>query len=488
MSHKERSQTPNPVAVESDSHGEMPDSPQYAKDLRVLENKWNSITKVPESPRTTMNVIEYGLGKQRRAEVYVNRLLRYLLDPTEPHQMDAEFLDAFLEGLPADLAFDQDTHDLSDVRVMEQVQINREPAGEGEEAGSPGYVDLFIDVPNEWFLLVELKFAAPETGTEFYSAATEIGGNRIVDYESGTYYLYLHRRDQPEASSETFANWSWRELLEDVLQDFIIENGPRYPQRTLTQLQDLADDLRTIANMSEQSDRDQEKVELYLNHFEAIEDVSAAFDDAWGAHSEDWEAKLADLLEADGYRSEGTTGEGSPIVSIDRGDGESDSWVLRASGGDWQHVFKDGWWIREDDPEESLHTRAGDRNDLRIGFYHRMGTESGHRQRIIRNEELEFNFRCMGSNPTGFRDIYNERFDERREEIRTQLPAENCELTGQKRTMIECSYPINVENYDTFFEAHTAALQDAFIELIVDRPGLIDELTEIFEASVEEWT
>lgn len=182
---------------------------------------------------------------------------------------------------------------------MEQVQINRKPADEGEEAGSPGYVDLFIDVPNEWFLLVELKFAAPETGTEFYSAATEIGGNRIADYESGTYYLYLHRSDQPEASSDAFANWSWRELLEDVLHDFIIENGPRYPQRTLTQLQDLADDLRTIANMSEQTDRDREKVELYLNHFEAIEDVSAAFDGAWGAHSENWEGKLADLLASD---------------------------------------------------------------------------------------------------------------------------------------------------------------------------------------------
>ncbi|MWG34545.1 hypothetical protein [Halomarina oriensis] len=70
--------------------------------LRALSERWEVITERPGSPRSTMNVVEYGLGKRRRAEVYVNRLLRYLLDPEEPHGMDTEFLDAsFDESLAA---------------------------------------------------------------------------------------------------------------------------------------------------------------------------------------------------------------------------------------------------------------------------------------------------------------------------------------------------------------------------------------------------
>ncbi|WP_458190983.1 hypothetical protein [Haladaptatus sp. NG-WS-4] len=72
-----------------------------------------------------MNVIEYGLGKQRRAEVYVNRLLRYLLDSNEPHGMGTDFLRAFLEGLPVECDFQEDLYELSNIEVDEQVSIKR---------------------------------------------------------------------------------------------------------------------------------------------------------------------------------------------------------------------------------------------------------------------------------------------------------------------------------------------------------------------------
>ena len=127
-----------------------------SRSLKRLERAWDSITETPATPQSTMAVIEYGLGNQQRAEVYVNRLLCYLLDPDQPHGMGTEFLEHFLQGLPEELAFDEDTYDLSDVRVNEQVTA--------EEGDTRKYPDLVLDVPEEWLLLVELKFAARETG------------------------------------------------------------------------------------------------------------------------------------------------------------------------------------------------------------------------------------------------------------------------------------------------------------------------------------
>ncbi|MFW5950196.1 MAG: PD-(D/E)XK nuclease family protein [archaeon] len=122
-------------------------------DLRALERKWERITDVPDSPRPTMDVIEYSLGSQKKAEVYVNRLLAYLLDPEEPHGMGTEFLRAVLEGLPAECDFQEDVHDLSDVVVTDQARVEKVVDGTTE---SSGIVDLLIEVPNEWFLMVEL--------------------------------------------------------------------------------------------------------------------------------------------------------------------------------------------------------------------------------------------------------------------------------------------------------------------------------------------
>ena len=173
-------------------------------ELQALEQKWDAIAEMRPTPRSTMNVIEYGLGKQRRAEVYINRLLRYLLDPDEPHQMEADFLEAFLDALPDECGFSEDTYDLSTIRVDEQNSIEDAT----DESSSQGYIDLLIEAPNEWFLLVELKFSAEETGTTFYCDSTHIDGRPKTSYESGQYYLYLHQADRPTASGDSFANWT----------------------------------------------------------------------------------------------------------------------------------------------------------------------------------------------------------------------------------------------------------------------------------------
>ncbi|MDS0474509.1 hypothetical protein [Natrinema sp. 1APR25-10V2] len=113
-----------------------------------------------------------------------------------------------------------------------------------------------------------------------------------------------------------------------------------------------------------------------------------------------------------------------------------------------------------------------------------MGDDSN-RDTAVQDRELRFNFRCMGSNPTAFRDIYNEQFTERKRSIEAYLESTNAATTGEKRTMIRGTYPIRINEHDGFFEAYTAALNDAFVELAVENPDLVRILSEAFEDSIE---
>lgn len=463
----------------------MGSNTDVAEELRIFQQRWEEITDIPEVPRSTMDVIEYGLGSQRRAEVYVNRLLCYLLDPDQPHQMGADFLEAFLNGLPSACDFEEDTYDLSDVRVSQQVPVWAAPNRTRDPNASPGYLDLLLDVPNEWFLLIELKFSATETGTEFYCTASQFDDRLVSEYESGRYYLYMHEADRPKASGDCFVNVTWQTFLSNVLDPFLAKQTPRYPQRTVTQLHDLRDDIQQITGMSNQSTSDREKVALYLEHVDAISDVTETFEDEWNDYSRRWGQEITESLEQDRVIPHADTDEEYTVVVVERESSDDERWICYDSGGDWQHVFKYGWRRREDE-ESLLVQRADDRNDLRIGFYHRMGANSN-RDTAVRDRKLRFNFRCMGSNPTAFRDIYNKHFDERARTLEECLATTSAETTGEKRTLIRGTYPIKVDEHDSFFTAYTAALTEAFVELVVDNQELIRILGEIFEDSIAEY-
>lgn len=447
-----------------------------AERLERLDQKWDAITATPEQPQSTMAVIEYGLGNQQRAEVYINRLLCYLLDPGQPHGMGTEFLNRFLQGLPGTADFDEDTYDLSNVRVNEQVPV--------EDRSALKYPDLVLDIPGEWVLLVELKFSAPETGTEFYAQAPRIGDQRVEDYESGQYYVYLHQQDEPPASSDAFTNWTWRSFVDDVLDDLLTESAPRYPQRTATQLHDLRDDLATITTMSDEQTADHEKLALFIEHAEAIEDVSAAFDDAWAAYSERWGERLAERLEQVATIDvHSQLGDEYPEVVVGREDTDDERWILRNNGGDWQHLHKFGWYKHEE-TFKNLTARASGNTDLRVGFYHRMGK---HRDAAVLDHQLHFKFRNMGSNPSEFKDIYSTKFDAEADRIAELLAGTNGTLTGNKLTKITATYDIPVNSSTEFFDAYTAALEAAFVDFVVETPALIQLLGRTFADAVEEY-
>ncbi len=453
-------------------------------ELEALSRNWSEITDAPETPRPVMDVIEYSLGSQRKAEVYTNRLLRYFFDPDEPHGMDDEFLKAFLDGLPDEVGFDEDTYDLSDVGVDDQVYLQR-TTEDGDEV-SAGEVDLVIESPNEWFVMVELKFSARENNTrgegmsqtETYYDATHIDGRPKDGYESGGYYLYLHQHDEPSAVEDGFADWTWKGLRSEVLEEFIVENAPRYPGRTVVQLREFVDDLQGITGMTERQENEREKVELYLEHYDAIKDVSDTFDERWEGFTDEWGRRLAETLEKDGVGSYSEIEE--DVIGFVEGV-DSIEWRFRSSSSDWGMIFKDGWWRHTDDLR-ILNGRPDDRNDVRIGFHHRLGRN---RENALRDNELLFYFRNMGANDQEYRDTFKQEFYSREDKIVDQLP-ESAEITGNKRNIIKSGYDIHVDAHDDFFEAYTDALYRAFVDHVTENPELIGLIDEVYEDALDE--
>jgi len=338
--------------------------------LEALSHKWNDITDIPETPRSVMSVIEHSLGSQRKAEVYTNRILRYFLDSDEPHGMDDDFLREFLDALPDECGFDEGGYDLSNVEVDDQVRLQRDTDDGTVQAGD---VDLVIESPNEWFLMIEIKFSAGENNlrgeglsqTETYYEASHVNDVSKDDYESGGYYLYLHPSDEARANENEFTNWTWDELVDDVFETLIVENSPRYPQRTVIQLREFADDIQEITGMTERQENEREKVELYLEHYDAIKDVTDTFDKRWEDFALSWGSQLADSLTDDnaditslaqrlpdrvvGYLEQRGTGvDHYTAVRSGTQEANTDLWLFRAWNSDWGIIFKEDWWTQID--------------------------------------------------------------------------------------------------------------------------------------------
>lgn len=463
-------------------------------ELGTLSRKWSEITDVPETPRPVMDVIEYSLGSQRKAEVYANRLLRYFVDPDEPHGMGDGFLKAFLDGLPDELGFDEDTYDLSDVRVDNQVYLQR--ANQDGEKASAGEVDLVIESPNGWFLMVELKFSAGENNvrgeglsqTENYYEATHIDGRPKDEYESGGYYLYLHQHDESSAEEDEFSNWTWKGLRNEVLEEFIVEKSPRYPQRTVVQLREFVDDLQGITGMTERQENEREKIELYLEHYDAIKDVSDTFDERWEEFAYSWKDRLADRLEQSQSDTkinlptrvaeyvEGSRTDIDDYTAVETGTQEL--WLFRARNPDWGILYKEGWW-RETVDMKPIYER--EENQAWLGFHHRPERNRG---RAIGDGELVLYLRNMSNSDQSFRDSFNQEFYSREDEIVRALP-EKSELTGNKGDMMRAIYDIRVDAHDDFFEAYTDALHRAFVDH-AQNPELIELIDEVYNEAVDE--
>ena len=444
--------------------------PAAAEDnLKAIKTARNRLTDVPDIPETTLQIIEYSLGSHRKAELYVSRLLAYFLDPSKPHGFDADFLAAFLDAcLDSDAAgVAEDTLELADARVITESPISRRTDEDEDDADQVrGYVDLFIEMPDEWFVIIELKFGTTERGidrdglsqTELYYAAEAVNGTSKEEYDREGYYLYIRPSYAAGAQENEFTTLAWRDITA-VIDSFLDDHAARLPARSTRQLREFTDDIKILTGMSDQAQYQQDLAELYVEYFKTVESVTSAFDEQWEEFLETWWQQLSAQFQE------------TRDLSI---------WHGR-EGEDRAYIFKDGWWRRADtlDPINA----QGDYNTLRIGFHHRMRR---HLDTALADHKLRFYFRNPGGNlntefgETNFRDIFNDEFDEREETIEATLPPA-ASLTGNLRNLTEATYEIPVSEYDDFRTAYLKALERAFREHALENEKLVRELDSIYE-------
>jgi len=86
--------------------------------------------------------------------------------------------------------------------------------------------------------------------------------------------------------------------------------------------------------------------------------------------------------------------------------------------------------------------------------------------------------------PDSFKDAFEQRFYDRRQDIADLTPKPG-EATGNKTNLLETTYDIDVRNHDSFFDAYTAALKEAFVGHVVENQPLVAAIDDIYDESSE---
>lgn len=144
-------------------------------------------------------------------------------------------------------------------------------------------------------------------------------------------------------------------------------------------------------------------------------------------------------------------------------------------------IFEDGWWRHTDELDGEIYARSEDRDDVRIGFHHRL---EQNRDLAVGERTLKVYFRNMGANDQEFIDSFTDTFSARRSDIAGLLPT-TAEITGNKRNMLVAKYNIDAESHEDFFDAYVMALKTAFAHLVVDNERLISVIADIHSESIE---
>lgn len=430
--------------------------------LRELDRQLDALPEAEEPPPTTLQV----LGRSHKEKDW-QRFLVHFLTPNDAHGLDHAVLEHVLRALAAreDIDYSYSRFDLDSVQVAQEVVTDQ---------GRPDVVVWSED----WFICFELKIDSSEGNdqTERYVRVESFDSINLDKSEvAGHHYVYLAPKDAPCPNADEFVPVSW-EWMASQLQAFLAESYGEYPSRTTAQLNEFIDTVRSELTMTEYQENQQEKMELYVRHYDEIHEVLDAFDEGWTEFEQDWGTRLANALDAGETETVPAVPDEYVAFTFDRGDDAPERWIFKQATSDWAWIFKDGWWKRADTGE---HIYGRDRPDVRIGFLHRL---EKHRTNAVPDHDLKFFFRMTPPSPDSFKNAFEQRFYDRRQAI-ADLTPKPSEITGNKTNLLETSYDIDVRSHDTFFDAYIAALQEAFVDHAVDNEELIRTIDDIYEKS-----
>jgi hypothetical protein len=301
----------------------------FREGLAAFASAVRSVPDVEEPPKTTLGVLD-----RRQREDYWNRLVRYFLDPSEPHG----FGTAVLDGVLALVAERSETADFA-----------RDPGGDAVfEYGSPNEVvvesevqsaranrpDLFVYVDDGWSVCFELKVTAGEGRDQTRRYYEDFPPDGVSIPEGEDYYVYVSKSSRPDADAAAFLDVGWTAMV-DVFDAVIAEARGSATERGTAQLRDFRDAVRAEVSMTHQkyTERQREKMALYLEHYDEIAAAERAFEaihqrerDRWArrfceefapaAWSDEWNCDPSKygLIYRDGWRLDA---DGTPVDDVD---------------------------------------------------------------------------------------------------------------------------------------------------------------------------
>lgn len=229
-----------------------------------LQDIEERLAGVDRPPTTTLDI----LGEAKR-EQYWEDLLVYFLDSSNPHGFGTDVLQAFLNAVTAhdSTSLSSTRYDLAQVEVQSQVPTE------------DGVFDILLWCEDAWYVVIELKVDASETGvqTRRYAQATELGNLDVSQHDGTSEYVYLAPENTRSSTSETFVDISWESIVpyfEDVLQS----SHGQYPSKSHAQFADYLDTIQQTLNMDDFTTISDE-TKLYTEYSDTIDRLVQAYED-----------------------------------------------------------------------------------------------------------------------------------------------------------------------------------------------------------------
>ena len=411
--------------------------------LRELRTSLEALPEVSEPPKPTLRI----LGSIRSEGTW-NTLLAYFLDPAEPHGFGADLLTSFLDTVGRETGHEIEYYHRDIERVVVETEVT---------SPQNNRLDIVIRAPGEWFVCIESKVDASEgeRQTHRYLEDTHVGSEEKSEYpEDGRHFLFLSREHAPDASANEFMDLSWRHVVETFNEELRLSHG-QYPERSVSQLEDLLSTVITVTNMEPDSytQIQKEKIRLLGEYRSDIDELLDAAESLRQRSIEDWPDRFRSQVDDSLWTEEWTT----PLEPREYG-----------------CIFKHGWYRDDKGLEPTIDsTDAHGDTGFMIHFVHLI-------RRPASFMEGELTYRLRSPTRVDLRDEFHRLYnsDRRQSELEPLLEERGITNKGNKRDYTTKTYDVDQSGLpESYFETLALAFEEHLpIAAVVDE--ILDEALE----------
>ena len=391
-------------------------------------------------------------------------MLKYFLDPQKPHGFGDTLLEAFFKCI----GFHEYNLSGQHIEIDDEVWT--------ADTGSNSRIDLIISGGNalvdhpRWAVLIELKVGADEgqqqttsyANTETWNVSWFESDTLSVERLEESKYVYVKREaaDEPDDDTETFESVSWADIVnhfEEVSQQSMFN----FPNRSVIQLTDFIQALKTTENMDSSIDEGElnERLNLYFEYKDLIQEVQQAnsqfetdFEDLSTYLRDNWEQKL-----------------------LNKYDFEGSGWQTSVSSNPkWQKIRPQSWG---QDPLDQSST-------IELFYRHSPTTD------CLREQVLRFRLRLpparrvhtQHGESTSFNELFTEKCTEEIKDAAEVIEADETRL-GSASALIIKEYELDPDN---LIESYFSQLDTAVAEFCGPQTELPTIINSIFEETYQE--